>query len=144
MVLFFGVLPIKHPPQGPRRNVEAFIQDVAQAYAAADLVLCRSGASTLAELGVLGKPSLQVPYPHATGDHQRANATAFARNGAARVLDESDLSPQSLQEGLRSLLDGPANALMAAAAKALGQPQAAAAVADELEKAAGLNAPAQS
>jgi len=118
-------------------QVHAFITDIATAYAAADLVLCRSGASTLAELGVGGKPSLQVPYPHATGDHQRANAAAFARSGAAAVLDERDLTAESLQGALRSLLDGDLSR-MAASARALGQPQAAAKVADVIEAAAGI------
>jgi UDP-N-acetylglucosamine--N-acetylmuramyl-(pentapeptide) pyrophosphoryl-undecaprenol N-acetylglucosamine transferase len=119
----------------------AFIQDVAAAYAAADLVLCRSGASTLAELGVAGKPSLQVPYPHATGDHQRANAAAFGAAGAAQVLDESGLGADSLQAALRGLMDDPGRlAAMAAAAKALGRPDAAASVMHELEAAAGLGA----
>jgi len=84
-------------------QVRGFIQDVGLAYAACDLVLCRSGASTLAELGLLGLPSLQVPYPHATGNHQRANAAAFAKAGAAQMLDETDLVPSTLQAGLRAL-----------------------------------------
>jgi UDP-N-acetylglucosamine--N-acetylmuramyl-(pentapeptide) pyrophosphoryl-undecaprenol N-acetylglucosamine transferase len=121
-------------------QVHAFIHDIATAYAAADLVLCRSGASTLAELGVAAKPSLQVPYPHATGDHQRANAAAFARNGASVIIDERDLSPESLERGLRGLLDGDLGR-MGAAALALGQPGAAARVADVIEEAAGLKAP---
>jgi UDP-N-acetylglucosamine--N-acetylmuramyl-(pentapeptide) pyrophosphoryl-undecaprenol N-acetylglucosamine transferase len=124
-------------------QVRGFIQDVALAYAACDLVLCRSGASTLAELGLLGLPSLQVPYPHATGDHQRANAGAFAEAGAARMLDPDSLTPASLQAALRALLDDPAQlAGMAAAAKGLGKPDAAEKVADQLELAAGLKAPA--
>lgn len=122
-------------------QVHAFIHDIATAYAAADLVLCRSGASTLAELGVGAKPSLQVPYPHATGDHQRANAAAFVRGGAAALLDERDLSPESLQRALRSLLDGDL-ARMAAAARALGQPQAGIKVVDVIETAAGMHPPA--
>jgi UDP-N-acetylglucosamine--N-acetylmuramyl-(pentapeptide) pyrophosphoryl-undecaprenol N-acetylglucosamine transferase len=117
-------------------RVRGFIDDVASAYAAADAVLCRSGASTLAELGVAAKPSLQVPYPHATGDHQRANAAAFARRGAAKVLDERGLDPGALDRGLRDLLDGDLET-MARAARALGRPEAAANVADVLEAAKG-------
>lgn len=116
----------------------AFIHDVANAYAAADLLLCRSGASTLAELALAGKPSLQVPYPHATGDHQRANALAFAASGAAQVLEEKDLGPEALATALRSLLDGEKLGAMAAAATSLGKPQAAQAVSDVLAKSAGL------
>lgn len=122
-----------------RPQVHAFIHDVASAYAAADLVLCRSGASTLAELGLAGRASLQVPYPHATGDHQRANAAAFAAAGAAQVLDENDLDPGSLQRALRGLMDFPARLeAMAAAARGLGRPDAAARVAEQLDQAAGL------
>lgn len=113
-------------------RVLAFIHDVAAAYAAADLVLCRSGASTLAELGVAAKPSLQVPYPHATGDHQRVNARLFARSGAAEVLDERELSVDTLQAVLRRML-GQGLGPMAQAAGALGRPGAAARVADEIE-----------
>jgi len=124
-------------------QVRGFIQDVGLAYAASDLVLCRSGASTLAELGLLGLPSLQVPYPHATGDHQRANAAAFSRAGAAQMLDEADLAPSTLQAGLRALLDdAPRLAAMAAAARGLGKPDAAQMVADQVELAAGLSAQA--
>jgi UDP-N-acetylglucosamine--N-acetylmuramyl-(pentapeptide) pyrophosphoryl-undecaprenol N-acetylglucosamine transferase len=114
----------------------AFIDDVATAYAASDLLLCRSGASTLAELALAAKPSLQVPYPHATGQHQRANAGAFAAAGAAEVLEERDLSAAALEAALRRLLDGGALPAMARAAAGLGRPQAAAAVCDEIETAA--------
>ena len=124
-----------------RPQVHAFIRDVGTAFAAADLVLCRSGASTLAELAAAGKPSVQVPYPHATADHQRANAEAFARAGAAQVLDEGDLGPASLQAVLRGLLDDPMRLDgMAAAARALARPGAAEAVVGQLEQAAGLAA----
>lgn len=115
-----------------------FIQDVAPAYAAADLVLCRSGASTLAELALAGKPSLQVPYPHATADHQRANAAAFAAAGAARVLDERELDAERLAKALRDLLDGEGLEAMGTAAAGLGRPQAAEDVVRALEDAAGL------
>ena len=118
-------------------QVHAFIHDIATAYAAADLVLCRSGASTLAELGVAGKASLQVPYPHATGDHQRANAALFARSGAAGILDEGDLSAESLRLALRGLLDSNLTR-MAGAALALGRPDAGANVVDVIETAAGM------
>jgi UDP-N-acetylglucosamine--N-acetylmuramyl-(pentapeptide) pyrophosphoryl-undecaprenol N-acetylglucosamine transferase len=117
-------------------QVHAFIEDVASAYAASDLVLCRSGASTLAELALAAKPSLQVPYPHATGGHQAANAEAFERSGAARRLDEGALDGAAIAAALRGLLDGDILAAMAGAAHALAKPGAAEAVADELEKAA--------
>jgi len=72
--------------------VRAYLDDPADAYAAADLVLARAGASTLGELAFLGKPAVLVPYPHASDDHQRRNAERFAANGAAVVIDDSDLA----------------------------------------------------
>jgi UDP-N-acetylglucosamine--N-acetylmuramyl-(pentapeptide) pyrophosphoryl-undecaprenol N-acetylglucosamine transferase len=120
-------------------QVKAFVQDVATAYAAADLMLCRSGASTLAELGVAGMPSLQVPYPHATGDHQRANARAFAQAGAAKLLEDRELGGERLEKELRALLDqAPLLKKMSAAARELSKPGAAGRVTAVIEKAAGL------
>jgi UDP-N-acetylglucosamine--N-acetylmuramyl-(pentapeptide) pyrophosphoryl-undecaprenol N-acetylglucosamine transferase len=125
---------------GMKVLVKAFVQDVASAYAAADLMLCRSGASTLAELGVAAKPSLQVPYPHATGDHQRANARAFSEAGAARVIEDRDMSALRIEKELRGLLDKPkALKAMASAARELSKPGAAGRVAAVLERAAGLS-----
>jgi UDP-N-acetylglucosamine--N-acetylmuramyl-(pentapeptide) pyrophosphoryl-undecaprenol N-acetylglucosamine transferase len=76
---------------GPRVRLVDFIEDMGDAYAAADVVLCRSGATSIAELTVLGLPSVLVPYPHATGDHQRHNAEALERIGAARVIADEAL-----------------------------------------------------
>jgi UDP-N-acetylglucosamine--N-acetylmuramyl-(pentapeptide) pyrophosphoryl-undecaprenol N-acetylglucosamine transferase len=70
----------------------AYLDDVAPAYAAADLVLARAGASTLAELAAVGKPAVLVPYPHATQDHQTANAQRYARGGAAVVAADDGLA----------------------------------------------------
>jgi UDP-N-acetylglucosamine--N-acetylmuramyl-(pentapeptide) pyrophosphoryl-undecaprenol N-acetylglucosamine transferase len=121
-------------------QARGFIDDVASAYAAADLVLCRSGASTLVELALAAKPSLQVPYPHATGDHQRANARAFAANGAAELIEDAAMNGASLESSLRQLL-GSATRLkkMAGAAKRLAKPQAARNVADVLETQCSIN-----
>ncbi len=120
-------------------RVLPFIDDVAPAYAAADLLLCRSGASTLAELGMAGKPSLQVPYPYATADHQRANARGFERAGAAQVIQDKDLSARSLELALRAILDHPAILRrMASSAKELGKPDAAKRVIDVIMRAAKL------
>jgi UDP-N-acetylglucosamine--N-acetylmuramyl-(pentapeptide) pyrophosphoryl-undecaprenol N-acetylglucosamine transferase len=103
-------------------------------------MLCRSGASTLAELGVAAKPSLQVPYPHATGDHQRANARAFAEAGAARVIEDREMTGLRIEKELRALLDQPkALKTMAGAARELSKPGAAGRVAAVLERAAGLS-----
>ncbi|MCB2206289.1 undecaprenyldiphospho-muramoylpentapeptide beta-N-acetylglucosaminyltransferase [bacterium] len=104
--------------------VRPFIDEMDMAYSAADLVLCRAGATTLAELGVLGLPAVLVPYPHAAADHQTHNATAVADSGAAVMLRDSELD--RLEGTLFTLLDDdPALARMAQASAQLGRPQAA-------------------
>ncbi len=72
-------------------SVRPYLHDMTDAYAAADLVLARAGASTLGELNATGKPAVLVPYPHAADDHQRANAEMVARSGAAVVVDDREL-----------------------------------------------------
>ena len=79
-------------------QVSEFIDDMAEAYAWADVVLCRAGASTLAEITAIGLPAILVPYPHAADDHQAVNAAALAHAGAARVLPQSDFSADSLRK----------------------------------------------
>ncbi len=121
----------------PAAQVRAFIQDVPAAYAAADLVLARSGASMLAEIALAGKPSILVPYPHATGDHQRKNAAHFAEAGAARVILDQDLGGDRLSGEITALLSRPSELRnMASAARKLARPDAAQRVAGVLERAA--------
>ena len=111
---------------GPRVRLVDFIEDMGDAYAAADVVLCRSGATSIAELTVLGLPAVLVPYPHATGDHQRHNAEALERIGAARVIADEALDGQRLiEEVLPLLTDAEQHAEVAAAARAFGRPDAA-------------------
>jgi len=74
----------------------AYIDDMASAYVVADLVVSRAGAITLSELAAVGKPSILVPYPHATDDHQTKNARAFADAGAARVISDSEFTGEAL------------------------------------------------
>jgi UDP-N-acetylglucosamine--N-acetylmuramyl-(pentapeptide) pyrophosphoryl-undecaprenol N-acetylglucosamine transferase len=81
-----------------------FIEDMAAAYAWADLVVCRAGALTVAELCAVGLPALFIPYPSAVDDHQTANAMAMADAGAAEILQESDLGDQSLADALKNWL----------------------------------------
>ncbi|HTZ54812.1 MAG TPA: undecaprenyldiphospho-muramoylpentapeptide beta-N-acetylglucosaminyltransferase [Candidatus Acidoferrum sp.] len=78
-------------PQGDGSVIRRYLDDLADAYAAADLVLARAGASTLGELAATGRPAILVPYPHATEDHQRANAAMVAQAGAAVVVDDREL-----------------------------------------------------
>lgn len=117
-------------PDGPPVKLVEFIDDMAAAYAAADVVVCRAGATSMAELTVLGLPSVLIPYPYATADHQRENAEALARAGGAAVIDEEELTGEQLVETLAPLLDDPsAYEAMAQNARAFGRPDAAAAVA---------------
>lgn len=85
-------------------RVEAFIDDMAAAYAWADLVVCRSGALTVAELAAAGVPALLVPYPYAVDDHQRANGAYLVNAGAARLIDQSQLSVARLATELGELI----------------------------------------
>ena len=107
----------------------AFIDDMAQRYAEADLVICRAGAMTIAELSAGGMASVLVPFPHAVDDHQSANARFLSAQGAAILLPQEKLTPESLAAVLRSL-DRQALLAMAEQARSLGKPEAARLVAD--------------
>ncbi len=114
-------------------TVEPFFHDMNVRLRAADLVVARAGASTIAELTVLGRPSVLVPLPTAADDHQRKNARSLASAGAAEIVEERDLTGEGLASRLLALAaDAPARARMAAAARTLGRPDAAARVADRV------------
>ncbi len=83
-------------------HATAFIQEMAAAYAWADLVICRAGALTVSELSAVGLPAILVPYPHAVDDHQTANAQRLSDQGAAILLKEDDLTPHALSKLLLS------------------------------------------
>ncbi|HLI15101.1 MAG TPA: UDP-N-acetylglucosamine--N-acetylmuramyl-(pentapeptide) pyrophosphoryl-undecaprenol N-acetylglucosamine transferase [Acidimicrobiales bacterium] len=107
-----------------------FEERMPELLAAADLVVCRAGASTVAELAVVGTPSILVPLPGAPGDHQRRNADALARAGGAIVLDDAACTGERLAGLVEELLEDPARlAEMSRAARTLGRPDAAAAIA---------------
>ena len=107
-----------------RWRVSAFLEDMAGEFAAADLILCRSGSS-VAELAAAGKPSLLVPFPQAADDHQRKNAEAFARAGAAVMLEEREMSAERLLAELVGIMEDPARlARMSVAARGLAHPDA--------------------
>jgi len=98
-------------------------------------VICRAGATTLAELTACGRPAILIPFPFATGDHQTANARALADAGAARLLPQSEMSAAGLAEIIRELLDAPEKlAQMAKQARSLGRPGAAEKILDECRK----------
>lgn len=111
-------------------EVVPFIEDMAAAYASASLVVCRAGATSIAELTACGRPAILIPLPTAAGDHQRRNAEALQRAGAARLLPQAELTAAHLAEMLVALLHNRAElAMMATQARALAMPQAAAGVA---------------
>jgi UDP-N-acetylglucosamine--N-acetylmuramyl-(pentapeptide) pyrophosphoryl-undecaprenol N-acetylglucosamine transferase len=123
---------------GLSATVLPFLHDMPAQMAAADLVVSRAGASTLAELTILGRPMVLVPLPTAADDHQRKNAASLARAGAAEVIDERELTGERLAAVVLGLAgDEPRRHRMAAAARGLGRPDAAARVADRIEALAG-------
>ncbi len=118
--------------------VQAFVQDMASLYAAADLAICRSGAATCAELVNFEVPALFVPYPHATHNHQMMNARAMEKKGVADVIPEKDLSPEWLAEYITGCMATPERvARMSAAAKKMSGRDAAETLADLVEQSAG-------
>ena len=111
-----------------------YIEDMAGAYGWADLVLCRAGALTVAELAVTGRPALLVPLPGAIDNHQYHNARFLSEQGAARLCPQDTLTPESIAATIGELAgDAPRLAAMAAAARGCARPAAAAAVADRCE-----------
>jgi UDP-N-acetylglucosamine--N-acetylmuramyl-(pentapeptide) pyrophosphoryl-undecaprenol N-acetylglucosamine transferase len=112
--------------QGFNQQVSAFIHDMAQAYGRADMLVCRAGAMTLAEITALGKASLLIPFPFAANNHQEENARALVQAGAAEMIREADLSAEALGERLRFWAENPPyRERLAAQALRLGRWQAA-------------------
>lgn len=116
-------------------DVREFIDDMAAAYAGADLVVCRAGATTLAELTVCKKASILVPFPFATDDHQAVNAEALVDAGAAVMFREKDLTGEKLASVIRELKNHPERLVkMEKASGSLGRPEAAREIADVLQQ----------
>ncbi len=117
---------------GPiKAEAKPFIEKMVDEFARADLVICRAGATTVAELAAAGKPALLVPFPFAADDHQRKNAEAVERAGAGRMLLQADLNPERLaQELLWLARDAAQLQRMGEASRKLGHPDAAARVVD--------------
>jgi len=112
-------------------DVREFITEMSAAYAGADLVVCRAGATTLAELTVCRKPSILVPFPAAADNHQVKNAKSLVDSGAAVMIEERDLTGELLAREIRAILSDPARReKMSRAAGRLGSPQAAKEIAD--------------
>lgn len=123
---------------GGALTVVPYIDDMATELARADLVVCRAGAMTLAELHCLGKPALLVPFPYATDNHQLRNARDCEAAGAALVLVDSECDGPRLAEAVAALLDDPARLqALGEAARRLARPQAAAVIAADVLALAG-------
>jgi UDP-N-acetylglucosamine--N-acetylmuramyl-(pentapeptide) pyrophosphoryl-undecaprenol N-acetylglucosamine transferase len=117
----------------PARDVDVrpFIADMAGVYEETDLIVSRAGATTVAELTASGRPSVLIPFAAAAHDHQTFNARALVAAGAAEMIVQQDLTGEVLATTITTLLsDRPRLARMAAAARSLGRPDAAARIAD--------------
>ena len=135
----FDLVKNAYAEYGIEARVLRFIDDMAGAYAEADFVIGRSGAGTVAEITALGKPSLLVPYPFATNNHQMENARVLERAGAAVIVEDRDASAENLQAALTNLLRKDKLNTMASHALALGRPDAASVIVNEISKLSGEN-----
>ncbi len=107
-------------------RVQPFFENIAECYRDADLLICRSGAATIAEITVAGKPAILIPFPYAADNHQALNAMELVQARAAEMILEADLTPRFLMERLQYLASQPASLrLMAENARSLGKPFAA-------------------
>ena len=132
----------RRPPSkyGITAEVSPFIDDMPGAFARADLLVCRSGASTVAEVTAAGQPAIFIPLPTAADDHQRHNAAALAEVSAARLLPQSELTSERLAQEIAALLSNRAGlAEMAQAARKLAHPDAAGEIARIVVRAAGVS-----
>jgi UDP-N-acetylglucosamine--N-acetylmuramyl-(pentapeptide) pyrophosphoryl-undecaprenol N-acetylglucosamine transferase len=111
---------------GFKGTLAPFIHRMPEAYAVADLVISRAGATTLAELTAVGRPSVLVPYPHAAGHHQEQNAQRLSEMGAARIILDHELDGETLARNVRELYENPGiRTEMARSCRSLGRPDAA-------------------
>ncbi len=118
-----------------RVKVSAFVEDMAAAYAWADLVVCRAGALTVTELSVMGRPAILIPLPHAIDDHQTANARFLADCGGALLMKQADMDATSLGKALLAYARYPGRLqAMAKATRAAAKPEATVQVADAVEE----------
>jgi UDP-N-acetylglucosamine--N-acetylmuramyl-(pentapeptide) pyrophosphoryl-undecaprenol N-acetylglucosamine transferase len=118
---------------GVAAEVEAFFDDMARRYNAADLVICRAGATTVAELTCVGRAAIFVPFPHAADNHQERNAETLVAAGAAEMIREAELNGARLGERLTFYRDHPVQlAHMASSSRRQGRPRAAAAIVEDI------------
>jgi UDP-N-acetylglucosamine--N-acetylmuramyl-(pentapeptide) pyrophosphoryl-undecaprenol N-acetylglucosamine transferase len=134
----FAEIQAAYAKLGGAIEAHRFIDDMPGAFARASLLICRSGASTVAEVTAAGKPAVFIPFPRAADDHQKRNAEALERAGGAVMLEETKLTPQSLVETVSSLLaDASRLRTMGEAARKLSHPNAARDIAAMAAKLAG-------
>jgi UDP-N-acetylglucosamine--N-acetylmuramyl-(pentapeptide) pyrophosphoryl-undecaprenol N-acetylglucosamine transferase len=119
-------------------EVSAFIEDMPSAFARAHLLLCRAGASTVAEITAAGRVAIFVPFPHAADDHQLRNAQALAQQGAAVVIEQKDLTPEHLLSTITELFADGRLARMADASRNMAHPDAAREIAQMAAGVAGI------
>lgn len=125
---------------GVEPELAPFFSDIPQRLAAATLVICRSGASTVAELTTAGRPAILIPFPHATDDHQTANAEGLSDAGGGWIIQQQTLTPEVLADRLASLLaPGPTLTTAAHCAERAGRPEAARLLADLVVEVVGGN-----
>lgn len=135
----FDEVPVAYQKCSVEARVVPFIDDMAEAYAWADLVLCRAGAMTIAELAAVGVAAILVPYPHAVDDHQTGNAHYLCDAGAGILIQQDDLNAAGLSALLKEFSADRARLLrMAQAARALAKPDATRQVAQHCLAAAGI------
>ncbi|MEQ8695949.1 MAG: glycosyltransferase, partial [Bauldia litoralis] len=119
---------------GVAATLETFFDDVPQRLASAHLVICRSGASTCAEVTVAGRPAIFVPYPHAADDHQTHNARALVEDSAGWLMPQPEFTAEALADRLRGILADPASLTgTASASRRAAHPDAAERLADMVE-----------
>lgn len=124
---------------GIRADVQPFFTDIPRRMSEAQLVISRAGASSVADISVIGRPSILVPYPHATDDHQTANARGLVEAGAAILIPESRLDVETLSEQITTVLENPEGAMrMSRAAQAQARPNATDALVELVEHLAGV------
>lgn len=116
-------------------DVRPFISDIFVEFGKADLLICRAGATTCAEVAAAGKAAIMIPFPGAADDHQRKNAEAMVDKGAARMILQADLSGETLADGIKSLIAQPSDIIaMGSAAKKMSRPDAAERTVDIIEE----------
>jgi UDP-N-acetylglucosamine--N-acetylmuramyl-(pentapeptide) pyrophosphoryl-undecaprenol N-acetylglucosamine transferase len=122
---------------GVEADLQPFFRDLPARIAASHLVVARSGASTVSELAVIGRPAIMVPLPHALDQDQKANAEVLARVGGGWMVEQRDMTPDRLAHDLSDLIEHPDRlAAAAGAARRVGRPDAVDRLADLVERVA--------